>query len=93
MMVKVLSAIMIEPAASPRNLNVGASQAFTAVGIYSDGSMADITSQVTWTSSNTNIATILSNGSATGVASGTAMISATLSGITSSSITLNVLTP
>ncbi|MGA9695002.1 MAG: Ig-like domain-containing protein, partial [Dehalococcoidales bacterium] len=100
MTVKVLSAIIIEPAASPRNLNVGASQAFTAVGIYSDGSMSDITSQVTWTSSNTNIATILtsssgtgSNTSATGVAAGTAIISASLNGITSSSITLNVLSP
>jgi len=93
MMVKVLSAIMIEPVASPRNLNVGASQAFTAVGIYSDGSMTDITSQVTWTSSNTNIATILSNGSAAGVAAGTAMISASLNSITSSPITLNVLSP
>ena len=100
MTVKVLSAIIIEPAASPRNLNVGASQAFTAVGIYSDGSMSDITSQVTWTSSNTNIATILtsssgtgSNTSATGVAAGTAIISASLNGITSSSITLNVVSP
>ena len=100
MTVKVLSAIMIEPAASPRNLNVGASQAFTAVGIYSDGSMSDITSQVTWISSNTNIATILtsssgtgSNTSATGVAAGTAIISASLNGITSSSITLNVVSP
>ena len=100
MTVKVLSAIIIEPAASPRNLNVGASQAFTAVGIYSDGSMSDITSQVTWISSNTNIATILtsssgtgSNTSATGVAAGTAIISASLNGITSSSITLNVLSP
>ena len=93
MMVKVLSAITIEPVTSPRNLNVGASQAFTAVGIYSDGSMSDITSQVTWTSSNTNIATILSNGSATGVAAGTAIISAALSGITGQPITLNVVTP
>jgi uncharacterized protein YjdB len=100
MTVKVLSAIIIEPAASPRNLNVGASQTFTAVGIYSDGSMSDITSQVTWISSNTNIATILtsssgtgSNTSATGVAAGTAIISASLNGITSSSITLNVVSP
>jgi hypothetical protein len=93
MMVKVLSAIMIEPATSPRNLNVGASLPFVAVGIFSDGSMSDITSQVTWICSNTNIATILANGSATGVAAGTAIISATLSGITSSSITLNVVSP
>ena len=93
MMVKVLSAIMIEPATSPRNLNVGASLPFVAVGIFSDGFMSDITSQVTWICSNTNIATILANGSATGVAAGTAIISATLSGITSSSITLNVVSP
>ena len=98
--VKVLSAIMIEPATSPRNLNVGASLSFVAVGIFSDGSMSDITSQVIWISSNTNIATILtsssavnSNTSATGVAAGTAIITATLSGINSSSITLNVVSP
>jgi hypothetical protein len=98
--VKVLSAIMIEPATSPRNLNVGASLPFVAVGIFSDGSMSDITSQVIWISSNTNIATILtsssavnSNTSATGVAAGTAIITATLSGINSSSITLNVVSP
>jgi len=91
--VKVLAAIMIEPATSPRNLNVGASQSFIAVGIYSDGSMADITSLVIWTTSNTNIATILSNGSASGVAAGTAIITASSSGITSSSITLNVVSP
>jgi hypothetical protein len=93
LMVKVLATIVIEPAVSPRNLNMGASQPFIAVGIFSDGSMSDITSQVIWTSSNTNIATILSNGSATGIAAGTAIISASSSGITSSSITLNVLSP
>jgi hypothetical protein len=100
MMVKVLSSIIIEPVTSPRNLNVGASLAFTAVGIFSDGSMSDITSQVTWISSNTHIATVLtgssaanSNTSATGVAAGTAIITATLSGITGQSITLNVVSP
>ena len=100
LMVKVLSAIIIEPATTPRNVNVGASLPFIAVGIFSDGSMSDITSQVIWISSNTNIATVLtsssaanSNTSATGVASGTAIITATLSGITSQLITLNVVSP
>ena len=97
-MVKVLSAITIEPATSPRNLNVGASVTFIAVGIFSDGSMSDITSQVTWITSNTNIATVLTvgssaNTSATGVAAGTAIISATLSGIISQPITLNIVSP
>jgi uncharacterized protein YjdB len=74
-------------------LNVAASLAFTTVGIFSDGSMSDITSQVIWISSNTNIATILSNGSATGVAGGTAIITAASSGITGQPITLNVVSP
>jgi hypothetical protein len=98
--VKVLSAIMIEPATSPRNLNVGASLPFVAVGIFSDGSMSDITSQVIWISSNTSIATVLtgssaanSNTSATGVSAGSVIVTATLSGIASQSITLNVVSP
>ncbi len=40
---------------------------FTAFGIYSDGTTKDITSQVTWTSSNSSVATIDSSGLATTV--------------------------
>jgi len=44
------------------NLAVGATQQFIAVGTYPDGSTTNMISQVTWTSSNTNIATISAAG-------------------------------
>jgi len=46
----------------------GTTQQFTATGSYGDNSTADITSQVTWKSSNTAVATVTSTGLATAVA-------------------------
>ena len=90
-----LSSIMVTPASpdNSANLAIGATQQFTATGTYSDGSTADISSQVTWNSDTTSVATIDSNGLATGVAAGTANITAALSGITSPSATLTVVAP
>lgn len=51
---------------------------FTATGSYSDGTTADISSQVAWSSSNTGIATIAGDGTATAVTQGTSTISATM---------------
>jgi uncharacterized protein YjdB len=84
-----LTSIAVTPA-SPANLAVGATQQFVATGTYSDGSTADISSQVTWTSTTANVATISTLGLATGVASGTTGITASLSQITSTAITLTV---
>lgn len=55
----------------------GASQQFTATAHFSDNSTQDLTSNVTWSSSATNIATVGSDGMAHSVAAGTAMITAT----------------
>ena len=74
----------------PIKLTVGSTQQLTAIGTYSNGSTADVTSQVTWASSNDTVAYISSSGSATGVAPGTASITAALSGDTSRTVTLNV---
>ena len=71
---------------SPANLAVGSTQRFVATGIYSDGTTPVITSQVTWTSSNSSIAGI-ATGLATGVAVGSTSITASESGITSPSVT------
>ena len=79
-----LTAISIAPA-SPVSLAVGSTLQFTATGTYSDGSSSDITSSVSWMSDNTGVVSIDSNGMATAVAAGTANITATLSGVTSSS--------
>jgi hypothetical protein len=58
---------------------IGSSQQFKAIATYSDGSTQDITSQVTWASSNTSVATVSSGGLATVQAVGTASISAGIS--------------
>ena len=75
-------------AVTPANPGIipGASQQFTATGHYSDGSAQNLTSQATWTSSNTGVATINASGLATGVFAGTTTISAVLAGVTGSTV-------
>lgn len=68
----------------------GSTQQFTALGSYSDGTTVDISSQLTWTSSNTAVATVIAGGLATAQGLGSALISAT-SGTISGSTTLNVI--
>ena len=79
-----LTSIAVTPA-NPTVL-VGAGQQFTATGTYSDNSTQNLSSQVTWTSSKTAVATINSAGLAAGVAAGTTTISAALSGVTGGTV-------
>jgi hypothetical protein len=73
----------------------GSSQQFTAAGILSDDTVVDLTGEVTWSSSATEVATVSnaggSNGIATAIAPGTATITAAYQGI-SGSATLTVTT-
>lgn len=82
-----LAAINITPA----NLTIpaGSTQPFTATGLFSDGSTQDLTTSVTWSSSISTVATIISGGLATGVASGQTTITAS-SGAMSNSTALTV---
>jgi hypothetical protein len=82
--------ITISPA-TPSNVSIGLTTKFTAQSTYADGSKADITTQVIWATGDATIATIDSTGKATGLkaGSGTTVI-ATLSGVSSSPVTLNV---
>jgi len=84
-----LSSITLTPK-TPANLPIGSSQQFTAIGTYSDGSTAEISSVVTWASSDTTVATISSFGITTGMAAGSTDITATLNGATSAPISLTV---
>lgn len=59
----------------------GQRQAFTATGHYSDGSAKNITAGAFWASATPAVATIDATGSAAGVKSGSAVISATSNGI------------
>jgi uncharacterized protein YjdB len=79
----VTAAVLASIAVTPANpqIALGSTQQFTATGIYTDSSSQDLTGSVTWSSSDTGIATISnaggSEGLATSVAAGSTTISAT----------------
>ncbi|MFZ0744436.1 MAG: choice-of-anchor D domain-containing protein [Terracidiphilus sp.] len=88
----VLASIMVSPTSSTTLVN--SSVQFTATGTYTDGTVSNVTNSLSWLSSNTSVATVNSNGLATGVGPGTATITdtnGTVSG--TSSLTVNQLTP
>jgi uncharacterized protein YjdB len=75
--VTVTPAALASIQVTPANLTKkNGKQQFTASGTYSDGTTADITGSVTWTSSNAAVATISSSGLATIQKSGTTTITA-----------------
>src|SRR5208282_2242969 len=86
-----LASITVTPA-NP-TITTGNTQQFTATGIFSDNSTQNLTTSVTWSSSNQVVATISNaagfNGQAIAVAAGTAMITA-MSGSITGSTTLTV---
>jgi uncharacterized protein YjdB len=83
----VLTSISVTP--NPASVAAGYTQQFTATGTYSNGTTQILTSGVTWASSATSIATVNSSGLATGIAQGSATITAT-SGTISGSAALTV---
>jgi len=84
-----LQSIAVSPA-SP-SIAAGGTQQFTATGTYSDNSTKNITTSVTWKSSNAVFATIgATTGLATGVAAGTTQITATQGSIVSPNDPLTV---
>src|SRR5438876_4116757 len=77
-----LSSIAISPATPTMPINT--TQQFTATGTYTDGSSADITSLVTWSSSYSPTATVSATGVVTAVAAGLTQISASLGSVSQS---------
>ncbi len=67
----------------------GTSYLFSALGSYNDGSTRDITSQVAWSSSMMNVATIAATGLAQSVGTGMTTIMATV-GAVSANVALDV---
>jgi uncharacterized protein YjdB len=88
--VTVSSAMLVSIVVTPINATIAqqASLQFSASGTFSDASQSDITSFVTWTSSNTAVADVsnaaTSRGLAKGFASGTTTITATRAAISGS---------
>ncbi|PJC94473.1 hypothetical protein CUC44_04000 [Aeromonas lusitana] len=78
---------VIPPTAS---LPVGTKLQFQAVATFSDNSSQDVTSQVSWNSSDVSVATIGLDGEATAVNTGGANISALFHGVSSNTVLLVV---
>ncbi len=74
-----LTSIAITPANSSAATN--ATLQFTAIGNYSDGTSSNLTSQVTWTSSSTAVATVSSAGVVTGASAGSTTVTASSGGV------------
>ncbi len=81
----ILASIALTPAAP--GVALGGTQQFAATGTYTDNSTQDLTTRVTWTSSNTAVALISSatgsNGLATSLTTGSTQITATLGSVIS----------
>jgi trimeric autotransporter adhesin len=77
-----------------RNMLVGQTRPFTAIGIFTDNSTLDLTSVVTWNSTTPGVAAVSntagSKGSTSALTVGTATITASAGGITSNGVTLTV---
>jgi uncharacterized protein YjdB len=86
-----LESILVSPVTA--EITVGETQQYTATAQYSDNSETDVTDQALWDSSNELIATIDDYGQASGIAAGTATITATLDGVISNGATLTVTAP
>ena len=84
-------AISAPVSGSPTNVTdkVGQIMQLTAIGAFGDGSTGDVTTQVTWMSSNPQIAIVDASGKVTGKSGGTVTITATLNGVTQT-ITITV---
>jgi uncharacterized protein YjdB len=85
---KTMTKIVVTPATA--EIAVGVNQPFVAMAHFNDNTTQVVTTEVTWESSNTKVATIASNGTATGVGAGETTITATHSAGPSGSAKLTV---
>lgn len=86
-----LSSIALTP--TDGQLLVGGSLQLQAMGHYDDGNVADLTHQLTWQSDDPSVATIDAGGKVSGLATGTARITAALASISSNAVGVTVSSP
>ncbi|MCG9702278.1 Ig-like domain-containing protein [Vibrio natriegens] len=94
---KVLSSITIAPAddissgASSLSIPKGRRQGFVAIGTFDDGSQEDVTTDVTWNSATSTVASINPSGVAKGLSVGHTDISASITTIDGRPLNSNVI--
>ncbi len=86
--VTVLPAVLVAVTVSPLAASVpnGETQQFTATGHYSDGTTQDLTDVVTWSSSDTSVATVSNSSGSKGLVTGTGTGAATITATDPSSL-------
>ena len=77
-----VTAILVNP--NSFSVASGQTMQLAADAVYSDGTLQDVTTQATWSSSAPNFLTVGSNGLAVGVSTGSSMITATLGSVSGS---------
>ncbi|MDH5718158.1 MAG: Ig-like domain-containing protein [Spirochaetia bacterium] len=85
--------VSIEITSSNAIIDAGLTEQYTAIGTYENSSSYDITSEVTWDSTDMSVATVSTSGLAQTLIAGTTDISASLNSVTSNVITLTVGAP
>ena len=83
-----LASLTISP--SSVSLANGTKQQYSAVGTFSDGSTQNLSTSVSWGSSNTALATVNANGLASTTGTGTVSVTATSGVISSNAATLTI---
>jgi hypothetical protein len=83
-----ITAIQVTP--SPLNVVEGQTQQLTATATYDNNTSSNVTSSVTWTTADTNTATVTSAGLLSGVRAGTTTLTATKDNITSNEVNVTV---
>ncbi|EKF9515321.1 Ig-like domain-containing protein [Vibrio cholerae] len=84
----VITAIQVTP--SPMNVAKGQTEQLVAIATYSDGTSAQVSNSVAWTSVDTNTATVAPSGLLSGVDVGRTTVTAMKDGIISNTVTVNV---
>ncbi len=80
---KTLKSVSVSPTSA--TIAIGATQQYAATAIYSDGSTVTVTSGASWSASPGSIANINGSGLASGASPGSAVVSATYSGMSGTS--------
>ena len=78
------TSLRVSPAAT--NLEHGGFTRFTALAEFSDGRTRDVTSSVTWTSSNASVAVVTPTGVATSTRSGMTTVTATMNDLSGTAV-------
>lgn len=76
---------------TPESIDIYIPTQYKAIGKYDDGSQSDVTTEVNWTTLTPDIARFDEAGLATPESTGTTFVTASIDGITSDEVTLNVI--